>query len=69
MSYYDPVGTTLAAVGVITATDTDAGTYGQIAYSMDQTGLPSNYFMVTTFQVTVSVKTTYSTSGVNLCKF
>lgn len=46
MSYYDPVGTTLAAVGVITATDTDAGTYGQIAYSMDQTGLPSNYFMI-----------------------
>ena len=46
MVYYDPVGTTLAPAGIITATDQDTGTNGIFGFYLDQTGLPSDYFQV-----------------------
>lgn len=46
MVYYDPVGTTLAPAGIITATDQDTGTNGMFGFYLDQTGLPSDYFQL-----------------------
>lgn len=48
VSYYDPIGTTIAPLGSIEALDYDIGSYGNIQYSLDQTNLPSpsNYFQV-----------------------
>lgn len=34
------------AIGTVTATDSDIGSFGHFSYSLDQTGLPGNYFKI-----------------------
>ncbi|XP_045205402.2 protocadherin Fat 3-like [Mercenaria mercenaria] len=59
VSEVDPVGTT---VGTVNVTDGDIGTYGDLAYSLDQSSLTTEYFEIDTSGV-VKIKNSISALG------
>lgn len=62
LSYYASSGT---VVGTVTATDGDAGSYGVLTYTLDQTSLLTEHFSISTGGV-ISLQLSPSASGSSL---